>query len=982
MNDPPSFSPSANAPGELGSITTALADQRSRWEHGDRVPVEAYLNRFPDVADNGEAALDLICNELLLRRELGESPQLAEYVERFPQWALQLKTQFEVEEAMASESPDTEPPAEASTNNEGQTAKPAPVGAVKLAIEGYEVLEELGRGGQSVVYKARHLGLNRLVALKMIHFSAAADEEQNARFRREAEAVANFSHANIVQIHAVGEQRGRPYIVLEYVTEGPLSKKLAGAPQPPRYSAELVKTLARAMDAAHKAGIIHRDLKPSNVLLARDGSPKITDFGLAKDLQHGVSLTHTGGNIMGTPSYMAPEQAAGKSKDVGPAADVYALGAMLYEMLTGRPPFTGATPLDILPQVLANEPVAPRRLQPKAPRDLETICLKCLEKQPAARYASAAALADDLDRFLAGESIQARPASPWERSLKWARRRTAAATVIAAVFLLSVAGVAAGVYHSITIQRALGVAEKRRIEANRQRDIAKENLQKARQILSQMVIHLVAEMAPNPDAAAIEETRKEIIAKAQTFARTLLVGSSQDLAARRMAALDHLVLANLSHLLGEDAEAQKAMDEAIRIATRLSNEFPDDRENSLVLAAVHHDRAGWLYGTRKLAEAEIAIDESISLFTQAEQETPNDSTVLHNCGNSYNLKGLILAALEKRPECEAAFRKAIEFESRLTKLDGRNLNYRYALALMYNSLATNLEKGKNWSAAGDAFEESINLTKALAEERPDNSIYQQHLAGCYLNFGRMQITSGNIIEGSAHLSTAIEFASKVLEKHPLKADALFLLAKATMLLGQTEFLFNTNRGQSLFEQGANACKSLMRRFPDNAEYRNVFVQSHDVLYDALCQNDRLNDAETVASYAYVGYSELQMRSPEVYAPLAQQSLHRMIDVALQQRKYPVAVWSALQLPAAHLHDAQGHFTAAELIAGCLEKVENDQALSEEERAVFTPEYTKRALEQLRLALDKGFPLDRESLKIAPSFKALHSHPEFNELTER
>jgi serine/threonine protein kinase/tetratricopeptide (TPR) repeat protein len=318
---------------------------------------------------------------------------------------------------------------------------------VGLTVPGYELLDELGRGGMGVVYKARQTKLQRLVALKMIRSGAQADESEVARFRAEAEAVARLQHPNIVQIYEVGEYEGQPYLSLEFVAGGTLARRLAKAPQNARTAAAVLETLARAMHVAHQSDIIHRDLKPANVLLAgepelplADCTPKITDFGLAKrlDKELGHSVT---GQVMGTPSYMAPEQAQGKVRAIGPAADVYALGAMLYEMLTARPPFQAETVIDALLQVINHEPVPPRRLAPKVPRDLETICLKCLEKSPARRYDSALALADDLHRFLAGEPIRARPTGVWERGRKWARRRPVSAALVAVSALALVSSV-------------------------------------------------------------------------------------------------------------------------------------------------------------------------------------------------------------------------------------------------------------------------------------------------------------------------------------------------------------------------------------------------------------------------------------------------------------------------------------------------------------------------------------------------------------
>ena len=311
------------------------------------------------------------------------------------------------------------------------------------AIPGYELLGILGRGGMGIVFRARQLSLKRQVALKMILTGRHARATDRARFQREAEAVARLQHPNIVQIHEVGEQNGLPYFSLEFVNAGSLAQFLGGNPQSPRLTAQFVHDLAQAMHYAHKRGIVHRDLKPANILLHLDESriltdgqmadsalfqnltefvPKITDFGLAKHMG-GEEGPFRHGPVVGTPSYMAPEQARGTSGEVGPLADVYALGAILYEMLTGRPPFQAATVEETAQQVLMIEPIAPTQFQPRVPKDLETICLVCLQKNPAHRYGNAEALAEDLRRFVANEPILARTTHLPDRVVKWAIRR-------------------------------------------------------------------------------------------------------------------------------------------------------------------------------------------------------------------------------------------------------------------------------------------------------------------------------------------------------------------------------------------------------------------------------------------------------------------------------------------------------------------------------------------------------------------------------
>jgi WD40 repeat protein/predicted Ser/Thr protein kinase len=413
----------------------ACAELDRRLRRGEACRAEDFFADYPVLGSREDLAVELIYTEFVTRDELGDRPLPAELYARFPHWRASLQEQLQIHELLHDS-------IRAALNPVPAPPLPPAVGdgnGRRLQLGRHQLLKEIARGGMGVVYKARQAGRPGVVALKMILAGAYAGPDDLARFRNEAEAVARLRHPNIVDIYEVGEQDGHPYLTLEFVDGGSLAQKLAGAPRSPRQAAELVETLARAIHCAHQHGIVHRDLKPANVLLTADGIPKITDFGLAKcagpetgdtPVTPGRALTESGA-ILGTPSYMAPEQASGKGQEIGPAADIYALGAILYELLTGRPPFRGETALDTLHQVQVDEPVPPTRLQPKVPRDLNTICLKCLNKEPRRRYATAEDLADDLRGFLDGAPIQARPASPLERLARWARRRPAAAALVA-----------------------------------------------------------------------------------------------------------------------------------------------------------------------------------------------------------------------------------------------------------------------------------------------------------------------------------------------------------------------------------------------------------------------------------------------------------------------------------------------------------------------------------------------------------------------
>jgi serine/threonine protein kinase/Tfp pilus assembly protein PilF len=591
---------------EAGRITLLRFDQRRRWQEGDAVRVEAYLEQEPALRSDAEGLLDLIYNEIVLREATGDPPRLEEYLRRFPQFADQLRLQFQVHQALegAPESGIGAPPGEeVSTSSSAAVVEPP-------WLPGYELLGELGRGGMGVVYKARQVELKRLVALKMILAGAHAGPRELTRFRKEAEAVARLRHPHIVQIYEIGEKDRLPYFSLELVDGPSLDQAAGGRPLPPVEGARVVEELAGAIHYAHQQGIIHRDLKPANVLLESPKSnvqsptskaqrptssvqraksearlwtldfglwtPKITDFGLAKLLDAGDGRPSTEAFI-GTPSYVAPEQAAGRTADVGPATDVYGLGAILYELLTGLPPFQGKTALDTLEQVRTRDPVLPTRVLANVPRELESICLKCLDKEPARRYASAHDLAEDLHRFLAGEPVRARPPSPWGRAWKWTRRRPAAAALLAVLPAAVLALLALNLWHADRLQQARGRYRhfiQRRDDAlfygtsglvlggdvSGDQSAAR---QAAREALS--LVHLEAEDRTGPALDSYWSDREQAEVRAGCYQLLLVLGERGRAEALRPAgAVDHFLLGHEHYLRGEVAEAAAAFRNALR----------------------------------------------------------------------------------------------------------------------------------------------------------------------------------------------------------------------------------------------------------------------------------------------------------------------------------------------------------------------------------------------------------------------------------
>jgi eukaryotic-like serine/threonine-protein kinase len=460
----------------------ALADRfEHAWKQGPRPRIEDYLAEV-DEPRRVPLLNELLRVELELRRRAGDEPAVAEYVARFPEHVALIKAVFgpgpgrPTPSVPGHELPTIAPGATAGQN--GSNGEPG-LGRRVRYFGDYEITREIARGGMGVVFQATQISLNRPVALKMILAGLLADEIDVKRFRTEAEAAANLDHPGIVPIYEIGQHEGQHYFSMGLNSGESLAQRLGVGLLPARDAASLLLKVTDAIAYAHRHGVIHRDLKPSNILIDADGNPRVTDFGLAKRVHADSGLTGSG-QIMGTPSYMPPEQAGGKRGEVGPAADVYALGATLYAMIAGRPPFQAATAMDTVLQVLSDEPVPPRRLNAAIARDLETICLKCLEKEPSKRYRDAAALREDLRRFQSGEPILARPVTRLERVVKWARRRPAIAALLSSVGLVTALGLGGVLWHWREAVLARRVAGRESMRAKAQAELAERESERAK----------------------------------------------------------------------------------------------------------------------------------------------------------------------------------------------------------------------------------------------------------------------------------------------------------------------------------------------------------------------------------------------------------------------------------------------------------------------------------------------------------------------
>jgi eukaryotic-like serine/threonine-protein kinase len=462
----------------------------------------------------------------------------------------------------------------------------------------YELMDEIARGGMGIIYRARQRSLDRLVALKVIRDGASASCADARRFRNEAEAVAKLDHPNIVPIYEVGDYGGCSFFTMKLIEGGSVADRLSELSADPRAGARLVAAVARAVHHAHERGILHRDLKPSNVLIDDRGQPLVADFGLARRIEQDFELTQTGA-VLGTPAYMAPEQVTGRKGAVTTATDVHGLGAILYALLVGRAPFRGESPLAILEQVREHLPPPPCCVRPAIDRDLETICLKCLEKDPERRYASARALAEDLERWLADEPILARPVDWPERILRWRRRNPAIAGLSAALVglaLLAIAGLVIGLVRitreQLAVKSALRVAQEERVtalghaaEAGARREWAIRNLRRSSNVLQRIAMQAASRGAGDrPEVVAL---RQSIIEMAKGSFLERIDETSTDPTIRHESALGYLHLGNLHFIEGDLPAARRASGLAQAMLEHLSSEFPRDPWHAIEIGNCH-----------------------------------------------------------------------------------------------------------------------------------------------------------------------------------------------------------------------------------------------------------------------------------------------------------------------------------------------------------------------------------------------------------
>ncbi len=716
-------------------------------------------------------------------------------------------------------------------------------------VAGYQILRELGRGGMGVVYLAVQPALRRQVALKMIARSADAGEQELSRFRREAEATAALHHPYIAQVYDVGELDGQPYIAMELVRGCTLSDYLLTRPLRFDEATDLLIKLSQAMQHAHAKGIVHRDLKPPNILLEQNGvnepyegelHPKIVDFGLAKQIDSSTTVTSTG-IIVGTPSYMSPEQAVGNNAMVGPSTDVYSLGAILYEALTGRPPFKGASPIETLAQVRTAEPAKPSALRPGMPRDLETICLKCLEKSPGDRYLTAEALLEDLGRFKDGRPILARPAGRLFRTWKLTKRHPALASLIGVIIVATTSVVAIGTVYNASLRSALKTAKEEQVRAD-------GNFQYALQAVEQMLDRVgFSKLADTPE---MEGVRAELLADAVGFYSKLLEGQPRaDVDSRRQYYGAMARLGKLQWTLGDDESALNNLQRAIELQQQLSLDYSNRNEIQHELAISHINNGMVKQDAHEFRTAIELLQSISSSYPQCRRELAQAINNLANITESFEEK-------ERLHLSVLALRKELLADS------NGDLGLRYGIGETHHNLGYVYLSTGRYAAAEEAYREALQIFESLVREQDSVTDYRVALAECITHMASVVHSLGRTDEAITLIERATntrKLLAARFPKIPAMREAVIrgLLNEAKFLMPSSQF----SRASLLSQQAVDMAKDLNEQFP-STEYQFLEATCLTILATSLSGESKTEEARVAYQRANVTYDKVLAVDPD------------------------------------------------------------------------------------------------------------------------
>jgi tetratricopeptide (TPR) repeat protein/tRNA A-37 threonylcarbamoyl transferase component Bud32 len=654
------------------------------------------------------------------------------------------------------------------------------------------------------VFKARQVKAERIVALKVPH--AGAGQDLLVRFRTEARAVARVQHPHIVQVFEVGDVGGVPFMALEFCPGGSLSVALDGTPLAPRDAAELAETIARAVAAAHAAGVVHRDLKPANVLLGSAAttdrlpawSPKVSDFGLARQLDLDDAQTRTG-VVIGTPSYMAPEQARGDTRSAGPLADVYSLGAILYELLTGRPPFKGTTVLETIEQVTKQDPVSPSRIRQHIPRDLETVTLKCLRKEPEKRYASASALADDLRRFLGGEPIQARPVGRLERLAKRAARNPVPSALVVLLITVIAIGIGFGVWKQIHL-----IAE---------RDRARTHFQMSMRAIEELLTEVAeADLAAEPMA---EKTREALLEKALRFYRDLLAVEAGDPTVSWEAARAARRVGDIYRLLGRYPEAVAAYDEAADRIGRLTYENRNVFDIRRELALVYNWRGEVFRLLERLDEADAEYQRAADIQSWLGAYASGQTDVELELAQSLDNRGIVAGVRGRYAEAEDRFREAAAV---LAKTDSAPPRHRQFVARIAINASDVLRKAGRATDAVTAAESATHLLDSLLAEQPTRPDYLHERGAAGNNLAIARLAAKDRDGAFTAATEARKRLTELVADFPRSVQFRVDLARTCTTLSQLEYKSDRPAAEKYTRESVLQLETLLAVRPNVPSY--------------------------------------------------------------------------------------------------------------------------------------------------------------------
>jgi len=746
------------------TLEQLLCEQVADWIRGDCQPAMAYVKREPALRGRGDALLELITQEIVLRQRCGDVARLEEYQIDFPELSAQLSELFDLNGAIAQPGPLRDP--SATLPLAGRTPG---VGKPDRfpAIAGFRIERILGSGGMGIVYLAKSLALERKVALKLMHPDGFDDPEKRIRFEREAAAAAKCQHPNLVQIFSVGEYEGELYLALEYVEGVTLARHLAGSPQDPREAAALVEKLARAIDHAHRRDVIHRDLKPANVLMTTEGEPKITDFGLAR--LDGNSTRTELGALLGTLAYMAPEQARGGAVAVGAATDIHGLGAILYEALTGRPPYRADNPAQVLQKILFEDLVPPSVHQPRIPSDLEAVCLKCLQKAPEHRYRSAVELAEDLRRFLDERPILARRSGIVERSWRWSRRNPKLASVsavLAATVCLAATAFMVVIYRHDVALRAENLRTR-----NKEAD-ARRNYHEAGSTIQAMLDLLDGtRFQGNPRLKELQRDQREL---ALAFYQRIFEKTEANDANIPDVTLDTIralgAASVLQFQLGRADRAKVDVERALGLIERYRSKRSGIDEFAWLEIEALMRLGSYLVALGSPDRAIVASRKSVDLGEALGEAMPDNLVCQEQLAVCYNNHATALTALRRDAEALIFYQKSAAIRERIdpSKLPGVTL--RLAASLI-NEGQTLWRENKR-SLAEEKFRRAERLLFSIPpEQRQTGGNADLTLAQLDANWGGLLQSMGRRDEAITRSTAGLARLEPYLRVEPNDADA-------------------------------------------------------------------------------------------------------------------------------------------------------------------------------------------------------------------